>query len=68
MFNLNGAKFMRNTNYIRSFLIFSVCLALSGCPVVRASGDAVKATGQGIGHAVEGTGDAIGRAGREMAN
>lgn len=44
-----------------------ICLALSGCPVVRATGDAVKATGEGVGHAVVGTGDAVGRAGHELA-
>ena len=49
--------------------IFLICLSilLCGCPLVRATGDAVEATGEGVGHAVVGTGDAIGRAGHELA-
>lgn len=58
---------MRYSNYVMSMLFFSLCILLSGCPLVRASGDAIEATGEGIGHAVEGTGDAIGRAGHEIA-
>lgn len=53
-------------NYIYILLIL-VCLSLTGCPIVRATGDAVEATGEGVAHAVEGTGDAIGRAGHELA-
>ena len=58
---------MRYRNCLTSMLIISLCIMLSGCPLIRASGDAVEATGEGIGHAVEGTGDAIGRAGHELA-
>lgn len=58
---------MRYIHPLRIMLAIGLCVLLSGCPLVRASGDAVKATGEGVGHAVEGTGDAIGRAGRELA-
>ena len=51
-----------------TFLIpLGFCFCLTGCPLVRASGDAVEATGEGVAHAVEGTGDAIGRAGHQLA-
>jgi hypothetical protein len=52
--------------YLVTFLSAVSLLSLTGCPLVRATGDAVEATGEGIGHAVEGTGDAIGRAGHEL--
>jgi len=54
------------TKLIYLVLAFYSGLALTGCPLVRATGDAVEATGEGVGHAVEGTGDAIGRAGHEL--
>ena len=49
-------------------LIFlsTLCLLLSACPLVRGTGNAVEATGEGIGDAVIGTGQAIGQAGREL--
>jgi predicted small secreted protein len=54
---------------ISTFLvILLICLSLTGCPLVRATGDTVQATGEGVAHAVEGTGDAVGRAGRDLAN
>jgi len=46
--------------------VFCTAISLCGCPLVRATGDAVEATGDGIGHAVEETGDAVGRAGNEL--
>lgn len=52
---------------LKIVISLGICLILSGCPLVRATGDAVESTGEGIGHAVEGTGDAIGRAGHELA-
>lgn len=52
---------------INLFLVFTLCF-LSACPLVRGTGNAVQATGEGVGHAVKGTGDAIGQAGRELAN
>jgi predicted small secreted protein len=62
----------------RSFL-FLICISLCGCPVVRATGETVRSSGQGaghvigetgrgIGHAVRGTGHAIGNAGQEIAD
>ena len=57
---------------MKPFLIYllalSICVSLSACPLVRGTGNAVQATGEGIGHAVEGTGQAIGQAGRELAD
>lgn len=35
---------------------------LSSCGWLRAAGDSVEATGEGVGYAVEETGDAVGRA------
>jgi len=52
---------------LKTFMLLCFALILSGCPLVRATGDSVKATGEGIGHAVVGTGQAIGQAGHEMA-
>ena len=63
---------------LQKIVLIVIVFLLSGCPVVRATGDAVEATGEGvsdavsatgsgIGHAVEGTGNAIGRAGHELA-
>ncbi|MBX7136532.1 MAG: hypothetical protein K1X83_01015 [Oligoflexia bacterium] len=49
-------------------LIMVLCGFLSACPLVRGTGNAVQATGEGVGHAVEGTGEAIGQAGRELAD
>ena len=48
--------------------LIGLAAVLTGCPLVRGTGNAVQATGEGIGHAVEGTGQAIGQAGRELAN
>ncbi len=48
--------------------IIIVCLFLSACPLVRGTGNAVQATGEGVAHAVEGTGNAIGETGRDLAN
>jgi hypothetical protein len=63
-----------------SLIVLAVLTAffLGGCPVVRGTGNAVEATGEGaanvvsgaghgVAHAVEGTGDAIGQTGRELA-
>lgn len=58
---------MRFSITLVNLFLISICLLLTGCPVVRATGDAVEATGEGVAHAVEGTGDAIGRAGHELA-
>ncbi len=48
--------------------LFLLSLFIGGCPLVRATGDVVEATGDGVGHVVEETGDAVGRAGREITN
>ena len=58
---------MKNGSFQKLLWLLAICITLSGCPLVRATGDTVQATGEGIGHAVEGTGDAIGRAGHELA-
>ena len=58
---------MRHYSLLLVLALSFACLSLTGCPVVRATGDAVQATGEGAAHAVEGTGDAIGRAGHELA-
>jgi hypothetical protein len=58
---------MNRSSLLLVSLMIGLCVALTGCPLVRATGDAVEATGEGVGHAVEGTGDAIGRAGHELA-
>lgn len=54
------------TKLIYFLLVLVTTVSLCGCPVVRATGDAVEATGQGAAHAVEGTGNAVGRAGHEL--
>lgn len=43
------------------------CITLSACPLVRGTGNAVEAVGDGVGDAVVGTGEAIGQTGRELA-
>lgn len=54
---------------IANFIIMAaMCVLLTACPIVRGTGNAVQATGEGIGHAVEGTGQAIGQAGRDLAD
>lgn len=58
---------MRDRTFGRILILLVVLSALAGCPVIRATGDAVEATGEGAAHAVEGTGDAIGRATHELA-
>lgn len=58
---------MRRYISITSLVLLFLCASLTGCPLVRATGDAVDATGEGVAHAVEGTGDAIGKAGHELA-
>jgi len=69
---------MHYSSLLLAPLLIALCLSLSGCPVVRATGDSVKATGEGVGHAVVetgegvghavvGTGEAVGRAGHELA-
>lgn len=58
---------MYHTYSFKIIVSIAFCMFLSGCPLVRATGDAVEATGDGVGHAVEETGDAVGRAGRELA-
>lgn len=63
MFKGNSMKLLINLVFL---LALSTCL--TACPVVRGTGNAVQATGEGIGHAVEGTGDAIGQTGRELAD
>ena len=55
------------TTLLFSLFLFYVAVVLTACPIVRATGDVVEATGEGVGHAVEGTGDAIGRAAHEIA-
>lgn len=55
-------------NVSNTLLLLVLLVVLTGCPLVRGTGNAVQATGEGIGHAVEGTGQAIGQAGREIAN
>lgn len=57
---------MKQTLKMLSLIVLTT--ALYGCPLVRGTGNAVQATGEGIGHAVEGTGRAVGQAGRELAN
>lgn len=51
-----------------AIVIFFLLMPLTGCPVVRATGDTVRATGEGAAHAVRGTGEAIGDAAHDMAN
>jgi hypothetical protein len=58
---------MRFSRCFLMLFLLTITLALTGCPLVRATGDSVEAVGEGVGHAVEGTGDAIGRAGNEIA-
>ena len=53
---------------VNILLALFVCFSFTGCPLVRGTGNAVQATGEGVAHAVEGTGDAIGQTGRELAN
>lgn len=57
---------MSTPPFLKSLLLLTVLSALSACPLIRATGDAVEATGDGVGHAVEETGDAVGRAAHEM--
>lgn len=57
----------RRLRATRFLLLGGIILATTGCPLVRATGNAVEATGEGVAHAVEGTGDAVGQAGRELA-
>ena len=52
---------------ILSALLSMSCLYLSACPLVRGTGNAVEAIGEGVGDAVNGTGEAIGETGRELA-
>ena len=53
---------------MRSLIFIISIFFLAGCPLVRATGDAVKSTGEGAAHAIEGTGDAVGRAGHELTH
>ncbi len=53
---------------LNAVLSLALILFLAACPVVRGTGNAIEATGEGIAHAVEGTGDAIGQTGRELAH
>ena len=53
---------------LNAVLALTIILLLAGCPVVRGTGNAIEATGEGIGHAIEGTGKAIGETGRELAH
>ena len=53
---------------IQTLSLLALSILLVGCPVVRGTGNAIEATGEGIGHAVEGTGNAIGQTGRELAD
>jgi predicted small secreted protein len=52
---------------ILSTLLSISCLYLTACPLVRGTGNAVEAIGDGVGDAVSGTGEAIGETGRELA-
>lgn len=56
------------TNNYRNLVILAFCLLLTGCPLVRGTGNAVEAVGDGVGDAVQGTGQAIGQTGRELAD
>ena len=64
---------------LNNILAIALISLLSACPVVRGTGNAIEATGEGVGevvegagdgisHAVEGTGRAIGETGRELAH
>jgi len=56
-------------NRVVKIVVISVfSLTMVGCSVIRAAGDTVEATGDGVGHAVEETGDAVGRATHEMTH
>jgi len=57
-----------NMRHLIAITLIGICVSLSGCPLIEATGDTVQATGEGVGHAVTGTGQAIGDAGREIAN
>ena len=63
---------------IKTILGLLLLTCLTACPIVRGTGNAIEATGDGVGHAVEGvgegvgdavegTGRAIGQTGRELA-
>ena len=51
-----------------TIVFFLLLLPLTGCPLVRATGDTVRATGEGVGHAVVGTGEAVGDAAHDIAH
>ena len=41
---------------------------MTACPLVRGTGNAVQAVGEGVGDAATGVGNAIGQTGRELAS